>query len=203
MYFKILFLSIVFCFNPWRYNLFGQNIISEKSIKDFALLNVDGKYLGTKDFKNARGFIIIFTCNHCPFAKLYTKRINELQKKYSKHQIYLLAINSMDSLVFEDEGWTTMKARAIQEKYKFPYLQDPEQVVAKLFNAEFTPSAYVLWKVNNEWVVKYRGAIDDNGENPKIATPYISNTISELLGNKKVTNPETFAMGCRIYYKKT
>ncbi|MGB3132059.1 MAG: redoxin domain-containing protein, partial [Saprospiraceae bacterium] len=91
MYFKILFLSIVFCFNPWRYNLFGQ-----KSIKDFALLNVDGKYIGTKDFENARGFIIIFTCNHCPFAKLYTKRINELQKKYSKHQIYLLAINSMD-----------------------------------------------------------------------------------------------------------
>jgi peroxiredoxin len=171
-------------------------------ILDFSLKNVNGKMLSTNSYKNAKGFIVVFTCNHCPFAKLYSKRLNNLNAKYSKLNVPLLAINSMDSLVYEEETFDLMKQKAKKDKFNFPYLQDANQTIGKLFGAEHTPTAYVIWKEKNHWTVKYVGSIDDNGEHPEKAIPYISNAVDELLQNKNVTESETESFGCRIFYRK-
>ena len=171
-------------------------------VPDFSLRNVDGKMISTSDYKNAKGFIVIFTCNHCPFAKLYTKRMNDLNKKYNALNVPLIAINSMDTLIYKGESFSNMKLKAEIDSFNFPYLQDALQTVGKNFGAEHTPTAYVIWKENNQWKIKYKGSIDDNGENPQIAKPFIANAVDELLNGKPVTNSETQSFGCAIFYRK-
>ena len=171
----------------------------EKGIPDFTLLNVDGRMVSTADFPDAKGFAVVFTCNHCPFAKLYTQRFNDLHARYAPLGVPLLAINSMNSLIYEEESFELMKSRAAN--FNFPYLQDAAQTVGKSFGAEHTPHAFVIWNENDRWVVKYSGAIDDNGEHPELATPFIANAISELLAGKPVSVPETESFGCRIFYR--
>jgi peroxiredoxin len=175
---------------------------TDRVITDFSLKNTDGKIFSTVALKDTKGLIVIFTCNHCPFAKLYTKRMNELNKKYKALKVPLIAINSMDTLVYDDETFDLMKKKAHNERFNFPYLQDATQDVGKQFKAEHTPMAYVIWKENNNWIVKYRGTIDDNGEQPSKATPFIANAVDALLLNQKVAVPETETFGCRIFYRK-
>lgn len=172
-----------------------------KTIQDFSLKNVDNKTISTKAFPDAKGFIVVFICNECPFAKLYSKRLNELSTKYKALDVPLLAINSMDTLVYEDESFKDMQLKAKNDKFKFPYLHDVDQLVAKNFNAEHTPSAFIIWKVQNRWVIKYKGAIDDNGQKPSIATPYVANNVDALLKNLPVILNETLSFGCRIFYR--
>ena len=172
-----------------------------KTIQDFSLKNVDNKTISTKAFPDAKGFIVVFICNECPFAKLYSKRLNELSTKYKALDVPLLAINSMDTLVYEDESFKDMQLKAKNDKFKFPYLHDVDQLVAKNFNAEHTPSAFIIWKEQNRWVIKYKGAIDDNGQKPSIATPYVANNVDALLKNLPVILNETLSFGCRIFYR--
>lgn len=171
-------------------------------IPDFNLRNVDGKMTSTSDYKNAKRFIVIFTCNHCPFAKLYSKRMNDLNKKYSALNIPLIAINSMDTLIYAEESFSKMKLKAKSESFNFPYLQDALQASGKNFGAEHTPTAYVIWKENNQWKIKYKGSINDNGENPLIAKPFVANAVDELLNGQPVTNSEPQSFGCAIFYRK-
>ncbi len=173
-----------------------------KVIPEFSLLNTDNKFVGLSNFPNAKGFIIVFTCNHCPFAKLYPERLNALNLKYTKLDVPLLAINSMDTVVYVDESFGLMREKAIRENLNFPYLYDASQTVGKSFSADHTPHAFIIWKVNNQWVIKYSGAIDDNGEHPEIASSFIEPALSELLANKEVSKSETASFGCRIYYRK-
>lgn len=172
-----------------------------KEIANFSLRNIDGKTFSLNDDKTAKGFIVVFTCNHCPFAKLYTGRFNALDKKYKALGVPLLAINPMDTLVYEEESFEKMKKKAHTEKFSFPYLQDNLQTVAKAFNANHTPQAYVIWKENGKWLVKYSGAIDDNGQEPQKANPFVANAVNELLHSKPVSNPETLSFGCGINYR--
>ena len=170
-------------------------------IQDFSLKNVDNKTISTKAFPDAKGFIVVFICNECPFAKLYSKRLNELSTKYTSLNVPLLAINSMDTLVYEDESFKDMQLKAKNDKFKFPYLHDVDQLVAKNFDAQHTPSAFIIWKEQNQWVIKYKGAIDDNGQNPSIAIPYVTNNVDALLKNQPVILNETLSFGCRIFYR--
>ncbi|MFM9985839.1 MAG: redoxin domain-containing protein [Flavobacteriales bacterium] len=172
-----------------------------KEVSDFSLLNVDGKYISTQDYKGAKGFIVIFTCNHCPFAKLYTDRLQQLHETFSALGVPVLAINSMDTVVYEEEKFAQMQLVAKRDSLVFPFLQDGAQVVGQNFAASRTPQAFVIWKRENKWVIEYSGAIDDNGEHPELATPFIANAVNELLLDKPVSNPETQAFGCKIFYR--
>lgn len=173
-----------------------------KVIPEFSLRNIDSSIVSFKNYPNAKGFIIVFTCNHCPFAKLYPERLNALNLKYASLNVPLLAINSMDTAVYEDESFILMREKANREQLNFPYLYDASQSVGKMFAADHTPHAFIIWKVNNQWVIKYSGAIDDNGEHPELATSLIEPALNELLANKEVSKPETASFGCRIYYRK-
>ncbi len=171
-------------------------------IVSFSLRNVNGKTVSISDYKNAKGFIVVFTCNHCPFAKLYNKRLNDLNTKYAANNVPLIAINSMDTLVYEEESFAKMKLKAEKDAFNFPYLQDAAQTVGKSFGAEHTPTAFIIWKEGNLWKIKYKGSIDDNGENPSKANPLVANAVDELLQGKTVSKPITESFGCKIFYRK-
>lgn len=173
----------------------------EKTVNDFSIMSTKSKMKSLSDYPNAKGFIIIFTCNHCPFAQLYYGRLNALNKKFLKLNIPLIAINSMDTMLYEDEGIQHMKSKAIKNKFNFPYLQDASQSVAENFGATHTPQAFLILKVNNQWVIKYKGAIDDNGEHPEKSKSFISQTIDELTLGREVSQPEMNSIGCKIIYR--
>ncbi|PKL80964.1 MAG: thioredoxin family protein [Ignavibacteriae bacterium HGW-Ignavibacteriae-4] len=180
---------------------FSFKPIPTNSISDFSLKNVDGKMVSTTDYMDAKGFIIIFTCNHCPFAKLYSERLNDLNTKYSKLNVPVFAINSMDELLYKEESFEMMQQKAKKDKFNYPYLHDADQKIGQLFGTEHPPTAYVIWKQDAEWVVKYTGSIDDNGEQPDIANPFVANAVDDLLEGKQVSNPFTESFGCRIFYR--
>ena len=108
----------------------------------------------------------------------------------------------MDTLVYEEETFELMQKRAKGEHFAFPYLHDPLQVVGKNFHAQHTPQAFVVWKVEDQWIVKYSGAIDDNGAEPSKATSFVAKAVDELLQGKAVAKPEQKSFGCAIYYRK-
>jgi peroxiredoxin len=172
-----------------------------KQINSFKLKNIDGKFVALDDYKKAKGFVIMFTCNHCPFAKLYSDRMNQLNKKYAALDVPMLAINSMDSLLYEEETFEEMQLKAKKDKFNFPYLFDETQAIGRQFNAEHTPQIFVIWKVKEKWIIKYSGAFDDDGKHPEKAKPFVANAIDDLLANKPVRTPLTESFGCRIFYR--
>ena len=175
----------------------------KETILDFSLKNTDGKMISLANYKEAKGFIIVFTCNHCPFAKLYPPRLNALNSKYDSLGVPLIAISSTDTMMYEEDTYPKMIAKATDEQFNFPYLFDEMQSVAKNFKAQKTPHAFIIWKENEKWVVKYNGAIDDNGMEPeKVTEHYVANAVDALLAKKKITIPETKSIGCQIAFRK-
>ena len=178
-------------------------IKNEKTITDFKLKNVDGKLISLRDYPDAKGFIVVFTCNHCPFAKLYPERMNGLNAKYRQLGVPLIAISSTDTSVYEDDGFDKMVEKAHTEHFNYPYLYDPGQLAAKSFGAQRTPHAFVIWKEKGIWVIKYNGAIDDNGAEPEKATHhYIADAVDSLLSGSEVNIRVTKSIGCQIHLRK-
>ena len=177
--------------------------MSLNGIDSIALNSVNGEQIKLKQYSNAKGFIIVFTCNHCPFAQLYSNRLNALHSKYSSKQVPLIAINSMDSMMYAEESFIGMQEKAKKEGFKFPYLQDAAQTFGKTFKAEHTPQAFVIWKDSSHYSIKYQGSIDDNGQDSMhIQNHYIEDAVDALLNNTPVKVPLTESFGCRIFYRK-
>ncbi|UPT68811.1 MAG: thioredoxin family protein [Sphingobacteriales bacterium JAD_PAG50586_3] len=167
------------------------------------LKNQRGGTTSFDDFKNAKGFIVVFTCNHCPFAVKYEDRINDLAKKYDKESYPVIAVNPNDSVAYPDDSYSKMQVRAKDKGFVFPYLLDDTQVVAKTYGATKTPHVYLLQKEGSDYVVKYVGAIDDNTDNPSaVKVKYVEQAIDELNAGKPVSVPTTKAIGCGIKWKK-
>lgn len=193
-------IAMIFALQSFRH----EKIFNANRVSDFTLRNVDGKYLSLKDYHDAKGFIIVFTSNSCPFAKLYAGRMNEMNTIYKTQHIPLLAINSLDTTLFANESFAAMKEHAKSAGFNFPYLHDPMQTVLKEFKADRTPEAFVIWKENNRWKIEYQGAIDDNGAEPgKVTHHYVTDAIDELLSGKQVTTAETHSVGCTIFCRKS
>ncbi len=182
---------------------FGFKNEREKTIADFTLLNVNGKMISLKDYSYAKGLMVVFTCNHCPFAKLYPKRLNSLNKKYKPLGVPLIAISSTDTILYEEDMYPRMVATAKADKINFPYLYDGTQKVAKDFAAQKTPHAFLIWKEKDQWVIKYSGAIDDNGFEPaKVQKHLLANAVNALLQGKPIEEKETKSIGCQIMFRK-
>jgi peroxiredoxin len=169
----------------------------------FKLKNVDGKMVSLSDYTKAKGFIVVFTCNHCPFAKAYEKRIMALDKKYVSKGYPVIAINPNDPADHPEDSFENMVKRSAEIKYTFPYLIDETQEVAKRYGALKTPHVYLLKRNGNDLTVEYIGAIDDNSEDESDAkNKYVETAIAEIESGNPVTTKETKAVGCGIKYKK-
>lgn len=168
-------------------------------VEDFSLLNVNDKEVSLKDFPKAKGFILIFTCNHCPFSVAYEDRIIALDKKYKKLGYPVIAINPNNPEKQPADSFDLMKVRAKEKGFTFPYLFDKGQEVSNKFWATKTPEVYILQKTDKGNVIQYTGAIDDNHEDASVAKKkYVENAVDALLSNKKVSVTQTKAIGCSV-----
>ena len=169
---------------------------------DFSLENIDGKMVSLSDYKDARGFIVIFTCNTCPYAVAYEDRIEALNKKYAKKGYPVVAIMPNDTDVKPGDNLEAMKARAQAKGFTFPYLMDKGQDIYPQYGATKTPHVYILQKTTKGNEVKYIGAIDDNYKDADaVKTKYVENAVDALLEGKEVKVNQTRAIGCSIKVK--
>ena len=129
---------------------------------DFKLKNVDQKTVSLSDYAAAKGFIVVFTCNHCPYAKAYESRIIALDKRYASKGYPVIAINPNDPIVVPADNFEAMQVRAKEKGFTFPYLFDDGQKVYPQYGATKTPHVFLLNKENGKNIVRYIGAIDDN-----------------------------------------
>lgn len=166
---------------------------------DFSLENIDGSVVSLSDYKDAKGFIVIFTCNTCPYAVAYEDRVEALNKKYADKGYPVIAIMPNNTDVKPGDNMDAMKARAKAKGFTFPYLMDEGQKIYPQYGATKTPHVYVLEKTKKGNIVKYIGAIDDNYKDASaVKTKYVENAVDALLKGKDVEVKETRAIGCTI-----
>ncbi|MDJ1494110.1 thioredoxin family protein [Cytophagaceae bacterium DM2B3-1] len=173
------------------------------TVQDFSLKNVDGKMISLASNSQVKGYIITFTCNTCPVAKLYEERIIALDQKYASKGYPVLAIQPNDPGISPGDSYDLMQKRAKDKKYAFPYLVDETQAIAQTFGATNTPHVFVVKKDGDKFKVAYIGAIDNNSQDASQATKkYVEEAVDELLQGKAVTTPSAKAIGCGIKWKK-
>ncbi|MBO6606082.1 thioredoxin family protein [Psychroserpens sp.] len=166
---------------------------------DFELENIDGKMVSMKDFKDAKGFIIVFTCNTCPYAVAYEDRVEALNKKYADKGYPVIAIMPNNTDVKPGDSMDKMRARAKAKGFTFPYLMDKGQKIYPQYGATKTPHVYVLERTTKGHEVKYIGAIDDNYQDANaVSKRYVEDAVDALLVGKDVPESKTRAIGCSI-----
>ena len=166
---------------------------------DFKLENIDGTFVSLSDFEQAKGFIVVLTCNTCPYAVAYEDRIEALNKMYATKGYPVIAIMPNNIEIKPGDSLDAMKRRAKEKGFTFPYLIDREQTVFPQYGATKTPHVYILEKSNDANVVRYIGAIDDNYKDANaVEVKYVEEAVNALLAKKPVSVTKTRAIGCSI-----
>jgi peroxiredoxin len=170
---------------------------------DFTLKNVNEKNVSLLNDNNAKGYIVVFYSNVCPVANKYEQRIADLHGQFSSKGYPVVAINSNDKNVAPGDSFEEMKKLAKNKNYKFDYLYDESQEVARNYGATNTPHVYVLSKNNETLKVEYVGAIDNNPDDAsKADKKYVADAVNALLNGQEVPVKGTKAVGCSIKWKK-
>lgn len=166
---------------------------------DFKLRNVDEKMVSLANHKSAKGFIVIFTCNHCPYSVAYEDRIIALDKKYKAKGYPVIAINPNNPAISKGDDFSSMQQRAKDKGFTFPYLFDDGQKIYPQYGATKTPHVFLLNKENGALIVEYIGGIDNNSQDATAVTDkYVENAVEALLASKKPMPNATKAIGCSI-----
>jgi peroxiredoxin len=180
---------LVSAFKPAKY------VVGDQAL-DFSLPGVDGRTVSLSDLGGTKGYIVVFTSNHCPYAQLYEQRIINLHKKFAPKGFPVVAINPNNPEIVPEDDFEAMKQRAAEKRYPFHYLSDSNQTVCRAFGATRTPQVFVL---DSDRYVRYIGAIDDNPESPaKANARYVESAVYALLRGQKPEVDFTRAIGCTI-----
>jgi len=173
------------------------------NVDDFSLKNTKGEMYSLSKATDAKGFIVVFSCNTCPVVIKYEERIKDLHKEFSSKGYPVVAINSNDKGVSPGDSYEAMQKAAKAKGFSFEYLYDENQEVARSFGATNTPHVYLLSKNGDELKVEYTGAIDNNADNASNADKkYVADAIYALLKEDEVPVNSTKAIGCTIKWKK-
>ncbi len=165
------------------------------ALPSFQLKNTDGKICTPKNFIDAKILVIVFTCNHCPYAQAVENRLLEFHKKYAKKNVQLVCINANDAENYPDDSFQNMQ----KKKYPFPYLYDETQSTARIFQAQCTPDLYVY---DGAQRLAYHGRFDDNWQNEKTVTSHdLEDAVKALLAGKMPSPDQKSSMGCSIKWK--
>jgi peroxiredoxin len=175
-------------------------IMPGDSAPDFSLKAVSGKMVSLKDYKQAKGFLVIFTCNTCPYAQAYEGRIIDLHNKYAPLGYPVIAINPNDPTVQPGDNFQAMQDRAKERKYPFEYCLDEGQKVFPKYGASRTPHVFLLDKTRR---VRYVGAIDDSvDDETQVTRRYVEEAIAAVMAGKDPDPSLTRAIGCGIKVKR-
>lgn len=166
---------------------------------DFKLQSTDGSVVSLADYDDVRGYLVIFTCNSCPYAVAYEDRIIALDKEFKEKGVPVIAINPNNPNVQPKDSFEEMKKRAAEKGFTFPYLLDAGQKIFPQYGATRTPHCFLLEKTDKGNVVRYIGAIDDNYQDASaVETTYVANAIEAMLAGEAIKVANTKAIGCSI-----
>ena len=164
----------------------------------FKLPATDGLTVDTHLIKDTV-VVVIFTCNHCPYAQAYEDRLVELQKHFDEEGVQFVLVNSNDTANYPDDSFENMKKRAEEKSYSFPYCHDETQKVAKSYGALCTPHCFVF---DHGRVLKYKGRVDDHWQDPSAVTEHnLRDAIAAILKGEEPPAHEVNAIGCSIKWK--
>ena len=191
------FLSIL------AFDSFSQiKLKSEAPLTDKSMLNTHGNSLSLQEIKKENGFIVIFSCNTCPFVvgtpdfPGWERQYNELYNSALKANIGFVLINSNEKKRTGDDSFDNMKIRADKMAYEMPYLLDENSVLANAMDAKTTPHAFFFDK-NNKLI--YAGSIDNIWDgNRKKDEQYLLKAVQSVLNGKKIKQNYTAPKGCSI-----
>ncbi|MDT0622896.1 thioredoxin family protein [Croceitalea vernalis] len=166
---------------------------------DFSLKNINGEMISLSDYNQAKGFLVIFTCNTCPYAVAYEDRIIALDKKYKPLGVPVVAINPNNPEIQSGDSFEGMKVRAQEKGFTFPYLFDEGQKIYPKYGAQRTPHVYLLEKTKVGNIVRYIGAIDDNYQDEsQVEEKFVEIAVDNMLSGKEIEIKTTRAIGCSI-----
>ena len=161
----------------------------------------DGKEYSIASVAGKKGTLVVFTCNHCPWAKAWESRIVALGNDFTKKGVGVITINSNDPSAYAEDDFANMQEKAKADKMAYPYVVDATSNVARAFGASHTPEAYLFDK---DGKLVYHGGIDDNAKAPdQVKDKYLEVALTSVVAGKPVAQAETKALGCGIKYRKS
>jgi thiol-disulfide isomerase/thioredoxin len=166
---------------------------------DVKMKNVDGRELTIEEAAGAKGTLVIFSCNHCPWVKAWEQRLVELGNAYPAKGIGVIVVNPNDPAAYPGDSFEAMVERAKEKGYRFPYVMDATSGVGRAFGATRTPEAFLF---DAGGVLVYHGAIDDNAEDAaKVTKRYLRDALDAVTAGSKPAVAETKALGCSIKFR--
>ncbi|MFA6959035.1 MAG: thioredoxin family protein [Thermoanaerobaculia bacterium] len=178
--------------------LAGEELAVGADAPKFSLLNAaDGKYVAFDPSKHKLS-VVVFTCNHCPYAKAFEPRLIELAKQYASKGVAFFAVNPNDDVAYPEETMEKMKARAASKGYPFPYLKDTDSAIARKYGARVTPHVFI---VDPSGKIRYRGYVDDSAKVEERRHLGVTEALDSLLAGASVKTTSTKAFGCSIKWK--
>ena len=176
-----------------------SNIKLNEPYINFLLPSTDGNDVSLDMASLGEYKLVIFSCNHCPYAQAWEDRIINIQKKYKSNGLSIIMISSNDAEKYPEDNFTKMKERHSEKKFNFSYLYDETQEVAKMYGAERTPEVFLF---NELGLLKYQGTIDDNYEDENnVNKKYLEDAIESLIQGKDPEISSTDPVGCTIKWK--
>ena len=165
---------------------------------DYKLKDISGNTTTLADVKGNKGTLVIFSCNTCPWVIRWEDRYVSIAEEYTPKGIGVIAVNSNAGRFDGDDSLEEMVKHAKKNDYNFPYAQDPRSQLASKFGATKTPHIYLF---DNNDVLVYRGAIDDNARDARsVDEPYLANAIDQLSAGTPIGKPISKAIGCGIKF---
>ncbi|MEM1347085.1 MAG: thioredoxin family protein [Myxococcota bacterium] len=165
----------------------------------FSLPATDGNTYALADYSAADVLVVVFTCNHCPYAVALQGRVADFARAYADRNVRVVAICSNDPVRYPADNFDAMRARAQQEGFPFPYLHDATQEVARAYDATCTPDFFVF---DADHTLAYRGRFDDNWRDPDAVTQRdLPAAVDALLAGARPAPEQAAAVGCSIKWK--
>ena len=166
---------------------------------DFTLPDTAGTGWSAGDGDGVRATVVVFTCNHCPYALAWHDRIVDVARDYADRGVRVLAINPNDSDRYPRDSIEAMRQRVANEDWPMPYLRDETQEVARAYDAKTTPDVFVL---DAERRLRYRGAPDADYDDPSQNASWLRDALDSVLSGATPARPETRPVGCSIKWKR-
>jgi peroxiredoxin len=169
------------------------------SAPPFHLPGTDGRTWGLEDFAPSPWLLVVFDCNHCPYAQAWEGRLIALQREFGPKGLATVLINPNETEHYPDDRMEVMIARAREHGYPFPYLRDDSQEVARAYGALVTPHPMLF---DRQRRLVYQGRIDDDHEHPeRVRHAYLREAILAALEGRSISPAERPVLGCSVKWR--
>jgi peroxiredoxin len=167
---------------------------------DFQLVDTDGRTWSLTDGESPRATVLVFTCNHCPYALAWHDRLADAARDYAERGVRFAAINANDAERYPRDSYEAMRERVAGDGvWPMPYLHDASQEVAREYGAKVTPDVFVLDAAGR---LRYRGAPDGDYDDPAQRAQWLRDALDAVLAGHEPAQGETKPVGCSIKWKQ-